>query len=95
MVEEEGPLLSQACLEGEGVYCQVHHEVALGLGDQSERELVITSHCPHPHYDLMGEVEGEALCVLKTGSFQEQAVFHLVGEGGVLSGRVAWLENGC
>lgn len=60
MAVGEEELLSLVCPEGGEVY-QVHHEGALGLADQSEKELVLTSHCPRPRYDLREEVEEEGL----------------------------------
>lgn len=56
-VAEEGALLPQACPEGVEVYRQVHHEGALGQADLQEEVLVMTSHFPHPRYDLREEGE--------------------------------------
>lgn len=94
MAEEGGPLLSRACLEGVGVYRQVHHEGALGLADREEKELATTSHFLHPRHDLREEGEEGALCVRKTGSYQEMAASRSVGEGEVLSGHAVDLK-GC
>lgn len=55
----------------------------------------MTSHCPHPCYDLREEGEEEALCVWWTGSFQEMAVSRLVEEEEDLSGYALELDHGC
>lgn len=54
---------------------------------------MVTSHCPC--YDLREEGEEGALCVWRTGSFQEMAVSRLVEEGGVLCDHAAELDHGC
>lgn len=61
VVVVEETLLSLACPGGEAVYHQVRHEEGLDLADQQETELVLTSHCLRPHYDLREEVEEEDL----------------------------------
>lgn len=81
---EERVLPSLACLEGEEVYFQVHHEGALDQTDQEGKELVMTSHCRRLHHDLREEGVEEALYVSRIDFFPEMAVFHLVGEAGVL-----------
>ncbi len=58
---EEEVLLPPACLEGGEVYHQVHHEGALGLVGQWEKELEVPSHCPHLGYALWEEAGEEAL----------------------------------
>lgn len=92
---EEGVLLPPACLEGGEVYRQVHHEGALGLAGQLERELAMPSHCPHPGYALREEGGEEVLCVWRTGSFQELAVSHLEEEEEVLTDHEAELGHDC
>lgn len=91
---EEGALLPQACPEGVEVYRQVHHEGALGQADLQEEVLVMTSHFPHPRYDLREEGEEGVLSVLK-GFFQEMAVSRLVEEGEVLPDHVMEVEYCC
>lgn len=92
---EEEVLLPPACLEGGEVYHQVHHEGALGLVGQWEKELEVPSHCPHLGYALWEEAGEEALCVWRTGSFQEPAVSRLEEEEGVLTDREVELGHGC
>lgn len=74
MVEEEGPLQSQACLEEVVVYHPARREGALGQAAQLVQELWMTLYCPH--CGRWEEGEEEALSVLKTGSVQEMVVSH-------------------